>query len=50
LLRQRLSDRGLTLSGAALVAALSEPSSAPAATVAAVSRMAALFVLGQTTA
>jgi WD40 repeat protein len=50
LLRQRLSHRGLTLSGAAMVAALSEPSSAPATMVAAVSRMAALFALGQTTA
>jgi WD40 repeat protein len=50
LLRQRLTHRGLTLSGTALVAALSEPSSAPAAMVAAVSRMAALFALGQTTA
>lgn len=47
LLRQRLSRRGLTLSGAALTAALVEPSSAPAALVAAVARMAALFALGQ---
>jgi RNA polymerase sigma factor (sigma-70 family) len=47
LLRQRLSRRGLALSGAALTAALTEPASAPATTVAAVSRMAALFALGQ---
>jgi RNA polymerase sigma factor (sigma-70 family) len=47
LLRKRLSRRGLTLSGAMLVAAWTEPSSAPAATVAAVARMAALFALGQ---
>jgi RNA polymerase sigma factor (sigma-70 family) len=48
LLRQRLSQRGLTLSGAALAATLTEPSSAPAATaVAAVTRMATLFALGQ---
>jgi RNA polymerase sigma factor (sigma-70 family) len=46
LLRQRLSRRGLTLSGAALAATLSEP--APAATVATVSRMAVLFTLGET--
>jgi WD40 repeat protein len=46
LLRQRLSRRGLTLSGAALGAVLSEPSSAPAATIAAAARMAALFALG----
>ncbi|HEY7330694.1 MAG TPA: sigma-70 family RNA polymerase sigma factor [Gemmataceae bacterium] len=46
LLRQRLSRRGLTLSGAALAATLSEP--APAATMATVSRMAVLFTLGET--
>jgi RNA polymerase sigma factor (sigma-70 family) len=50
LLRQRLSRRGLTLSGAALIAALTEPASAPAATMAAATRMAALFALGQTVA
>jgi RNA polymerase sigma factor (sigma-70 family) len=50
LLRQRLNRRGLTLSGAALAAALTESSSAPAASVAAVARMAALFALGQTAA
>jgi RNA polymerase sigma factor (sigma-70 family) len=47
LLRQRLSRRGLTLSGAALTAALTESASAPAATVAAAARMATLFALGQ---
>jgi RNA polymerase sigma factor (sigma-70 family) len=46
LLRQRLSRRGLTLSGATLAAALTESSSAPAATVAVAMRMAALFALG----
>jgi RNA polymerase sigma factor (sigma-70 family) len=50
LLRQRLSRRGLTLSGAALIAVLSEQASVPAATVAAAARMAALFALGQTAA
>jgi RNA polymerase sigma factor (sigma-70 family) len=48
LLRQRLSRRGLTLSSAVLAATLTEPSKAPAAMVAAVSRMAALCALGQT--
>lgn len=48
LLRQRLSTRGLTLSTAALGAALTEPANAPAASVAAVARIATLFALGQT--
>jgi len=47
LLRKRLSRRGLTLSGAALAAALTESVVAPTMTVAAVARMAALFALGQ---
>jgi RNA polymerase sigma factor (sigma-70 family) len=50
LLQQRLSRRGLMLSSTALAAALSELSSAPAASMAAVARMAELFALGQTTA
>ncbi len=49
LLRKRLSRRGLTLSGAALTAALTESALAPATTIAAVARMAALFALGQAT-
>jgi RNA polymerase sigma factor (sigma-70 family) len=48
LLRQRLSRRGLTLSGAALAVALTESAAAPTTTMAAVTRMAALFALGQT--
>jgi RNA polymerase sigma factor (sigma-70 family) len=48
LLRQRLSRRGVTLSGAALLAAMTETSNAPGATVSAVAKMAALFALGQT--
>ncbi len=47
LLRKRLSRRGLTLSGAALAAALMESTAAPATTMAAAARMAALFALGQ---
>lgn len=50
LLRKRLSRRGLTLSGAALAAALTESATAPATTVSAAVRMAALFALGQTAA
>jgi RNA polymerase sigma factor (sigma-70 family) len=46
LLRKRLSRRGLTLSGAAL-AALTESAVAPATTVAAAARMAAVFALGE---
>ncbi len=47
MLRQRLGRRGLTLSGAALTAALTESVAAPATMVAATARMAALFTLGQ---
>lgn len=47
MLRTRLSRRGVTLSVAAL-AALAEPVAAPAATVTAVAKLAALFALGQT--
>ena len=50
LLRQRLVRRGLTLSGAALAAPFMEPMTAPAASVAAVLRMATLFALGQSVA
>jgi WD40 repeat protein len=50
MLRQRLSRRGLTLSGVALIAALSEQATVSAATMAAASRMATLFALGQTVA
>jgi RNA polymerase sigma factor (sigma-70 family) len=45
LLRQRLSRRGLALSGAALTEALTEPASAPATALTAVSKMAVLFAL-----
>lgn len=50
LLRQRLTRRGLTLTGAALLAGMTESSSAPAATLAAVTRMASLFTLGEAVA
>lgn len=47
LLRQRLTRRGLTLSSAALAAALAEQVKAPAGAVAAALRTAALFALGE---
>lgn len=46
MLRKRLSRRGVTLTVAGLTA-VAEPASAPAATMAAVAKMAALFALGQ---
>jgi RNA polymerase sigma factor (sigma-70 family) len=50
MLRRQLTRRGLTLSGAALAAPFVEPMTAPAASVAAVLRMATLFALGQSAA
>ncbi|HEY7312524.1 MAG TPA: sigma-70 family RNA polymerase sigma factor [Gemmataceae bacterium] len=47
MLRQRLGRRGLTLTAAALTAALAETANAPAASLAAVRRMAELFALGE---